>query len=137
MVDTNLFYSLIGWQVPVKSQTNFGQVYPSESTDTNTLTDSNVETLNSNGTFITKKSPKQRKKAPSKKVQKSNNSSKKSGPVAYYLPVDNLSPVRIGTRVLREKNGWTGENNRNIISSYMSSLDTQVNTQFLLVDTRL
>ena len=107
---------------PVKTQNNFGQVYPSETTDsTNTLTDSNIDTLNSNGTFITKKSPKQRKKAPTKKVQKA----KKDVPVAYYLPVDNMSPIRIGTRVLREKNGWVGEQNRNVLSSYMSSLDTQ------------
>ena len=105
----------------VRSSQNFGQVYPSDTTNTNTMTDSNVETLNSNGTFITKKSPKQRKRSP-KKVR----SPKKSNvPVAYYLPVDNLSPIRIGSRVLRENNGWTGADQRNILSGYMASLDTQ------------
>merc|ERR1719422_2014225 len=103
----------------VRSSQNFGQVYPSDTTNTNT--DSNIETLNSNGTFITKKSPKQRKRSP-KKVR----SPKKSNvPVAYYLPVDNLSPIRIGSRVLRENNGWVGSDQRNILSGYMASLDTQ------------
>ena len=93
--------------------------FSSTETDTNTLTDSNVETLNSNATFITKKSPKQRKRSPKKKT------SKKGAPVAYYLPVDNMSPIRIGSRVLRENNGWMASDNRNIISSYVASLDTQ------------
>ena len=103
---------------PQRTSSNFGQVYPS---DSNTLTDSNVETLNSNATFITKKSPKQKRRSP----KKSRNPNKKNAPVAYYLPVDNLSPVRIGTRVLRERNGWMGSGNRNILTSYMASLDTQ------------
>ena len=108
---------------PVRTSQNFGQVYPSDS-DTNTLTDSNVETLNSNGTFITKKSPKQRKKVAKK--DKKVRTPKKNVPVAYYLPVDNLSPIRIGSRVLREKsNGWAGAGTRNIISSYISALDPQ------------
>ena len=102
---------------PVRSSKNFSQVYPS---DTNTLTDSNVDTLNSNGTFITKKSPKQKRKSP-KKVK----SPRKTKAVAYYLPCDNMSPIRLGTRVLREQNGWTGATNRNIITSYMAALDTQ------------
>ena len=102
---------------PVRSSKNFSQVYPS---DTNTLTDSNVDTLNSNGTFITKKSPKQKRKSP-KKVK----SPRKTKAVAYYLPCDNMSPIRLGTRVLREQNGWTGAVNRNIITSYMASIDTQ------------
>merc|ERR1711952_387634 len=108
---------------PVRTSQNFGQVYPSDS-DTNTMTDSNVETLNSNGTFITKKSPKQRKKVVKK--DKKVRTPKKNIPVAYYLPVDNLSPIRIGSRVLREKNiGWAGAGTRNIVSSYISALDPQ------------
>jgi len=104
-----------------KSPVRLSHHFPSNSSDTDTitLTDSNVETLNSNATFITKKSPKQRKRSPKKKT------SKKSVPVAYYLPVDNMSPIRIGTRVLRENNGWMTSDNRNIISSHMASLDTQ------------
>merc|ERR1719319_1465984 len=52
---------------------------------------------------------------------------KKQKPVAYYLPVDSLSPIRIGRRVLREsrynvENGQFSQNNRNIISGYMASL---------------
>lgn len=104
---------------PQRMSSNFGQVYPSGS-DTNTLTDSNVETLNSNGTFITKKSPKHKRRSPKKTRNQS-----KNVPVAYYLPVDNLSPVRIGTRVLRERNGWLGSGQRDILTSYMASLDTQ------------
>ena len=105
---------------PQRTSSNFGQVYPS-GTDTNNLTDSNVETLNSNGTFITKKSPKHKRRSP----KKTRSPNKKNVPVAYYLPVDNLSPVRIGTRVLREKNGWMGSGQRDILTSYMASLDTQ------------
>ena len=101
---------------PVRSSKNFSQI-PS---DTNTLTDSNVDTLNSNGTFITKKSPRQKRKSPKKSVGQ-----RKPRSVAYYLPCDNLSPIRVGTRVLREQNGWTGAANRNIITSYMASLDPQ------------
>ena len=105
---------------PQRTSSNFGQVYPSGS-DTNTLTDSNVETLNSNGTFITKKSPKHKRRSP----KKTRSQGRKNVPVAYYLPVDNLSPVRIGTRVLRERNGWLGSGQRDILTSYMASLDTQ------------
>lgn len=52
---------------------------------------------------------------------------KKQKPVAYYLPVDSLSPIRIGRRVLREsrynsENGQYSLNNRNILSGYMASL---------------
>ena len=52
-------------------------------------------------------------------------SPRKTKAVAYYLPCDNMSPIRLGTRVLREQNGWTGAVNRNIITSYMASIDTQ------------
>ena len=54
----------------------------------------------------------------------------KQKPVAYYLPMDNLSPIRIGRRVLREirgdnENVFHSSENRNILSSYVASLDTQ------------
>ena len=101
---------------PVRSSKNLSQI-PS---DSNTLTDSNVDTLNSNGTFITKKSPRQKRKSPKKSAGK-----RKPRSVAYYLPCDNMTPIRLGTRVLREQNGWTGAANRNIITSYMASIDTQ------------
>jgi hypothetical protein len=52
--------------------------------------------------------------------------------VAYYLPLDNLSPVRIGRRVLRDSSN-TGNNyqaagqlsagNRQLLAGYMAGLD--------------
>jgi hypothetical protein len=52
----------------------------------------------------------------------------KQKPVAYYLPLESLSPIRIGRRVLREITGDTenifhSSENRNILSGYVASLD--------------
>merc|ERR1712059_233608 len=51
----------------------------------------------------------------------------KQKPVAYYLPLDNLSPIRIGRRVLRESvqdenKVFMSEDNRIILSNYMAAL---------------
>jgi hypothetical protein len=59
---------------------------------------------------------------------------RKSKPVAYYLPLDNLSPVRIGRRVLRDSSnnynsyhqaatGQLSSGNRQLLANYMAGLD--------------
>ena len=53
---------------------------------------------------------------------------KSTKPVAYYLPVDSMSPIRIGTRILREtaqntRQGTHSYKNRNILSMYMATID--------------
>ena len=47
---------------------------------------------------------------------------------AYYLPLQNDSPIKIGTRVLREKSleGSLNKENRNILSNYISAIDSSV-----------
>lgn len=57
-----------------------------------------------------------------------NQLTKSTKPVAYYLPVDSMSPIRIGTRILREssqnrRQGTHSYKNRNIMSMYMASID--------------
>lgn len=57
----------------------------------------------------------------------SNASSRK--PMAYYLPMDNQTPIRIGMRVLKEKKAVNdefsiGKENRNLLANYLSSVDS-------------
>merc|ERR1719186_2239542 len=88
-------------------------------------------TVTSEDSFCTSRQKiKPDKKSPRKKRKSLPESVAKQKPVAYYLPMDRLSPIRIGRRVLKEITGDT-ENiffsgaNRNILSSYMASLDPQ------------
>merc|ERR1719233_851662 len=68
------------------------------------------------------------KKSPRKQRKILPDAVAKQKPVAYYLPMESLSPIRIGRRVLREISGDTenifySSENRNILSSYVASLD--------------
>ena len=68
------------------------------------------------------------KKSPRKQRNTLPDAVAKQKPVAYYLPMESLSPIRIGRRVLREISGDTenvfySSENRNILSSYIASLD--------------
>ena len=49
-------------------------------------------------------------------------------PLAFYLPVDSQSPITIGQRILREKNGenFLGKENRNILANYLAGLNSGV-----------
>jgi hypothetical protein len=57
-------------------------------------------------------------------------STRKSKPVAYFLPLENLSPIRIGRRVLRDSSsnsqetGQLSAGNRRLLSSYMAAVDS-------------
>ena len=48
-------------------------------------------------------------------------------PLAYYLPMENASPIKIGTKVLRksagEEEGELGKENRGILANYIAGLD--------------
>lgn len=49
----------------------------------------------------------------------------KKKPLAYYLPMDNQSSVRIGKRILKEKltEDTLGKENRNLLANYISAID--------------
>jgi hypothetical protein len=57
-------------------------------------------------------------------------STRKSKPVAYFLPLENLSPIRIGRRVLRDSSsnsqetGQLSAGNRRLLTSYMAAVDS-------------
>lgn len=63
-----------------------------------------------------------------------------SKPVAYYLPMENLSPIRIGTRVLRESaqnhQGTHSFRNRNILSMYMATIDNEITRPRVTIPSR-
>ena len=47
-------------------------------------------------------------------------------PVAYYLPVKNSSPIKVGTKVLKKsagEEGALGKENRSILANYVAGLD--------------
>ena len=47
-------------------------------------------------------------------------------PVAYYLPMENSSPIKIGTKVLKKsagEEGALGKENRSILANYVAGLD--------------
>ena len=51
-------------------------------------------------------------------------------PLAYYLPMENASPIKIGTKVLRKsadgeegEEGELGKENRGILANYVAGLD--------------
>ena len=54
--------------------------------------------------------------------------SKGRKPVAYYLPLENFSPIRCGKKILKESapnnKGTQSLKNRDVLSRYMSSLDS-------------
>jgi ALMS motif len=51
---------------------------------------------------------------------------KRRKPIAFYLPVDNASPIIIGSRILREKNldDFIGKENRSILANYMAGIES-------------
>ena len=51
---------------------------------------------------------------------------KRRKPIAFYLPIDQRSPIVIGSRILREKNKEDpiGKENRNLLANYMAGLDS-------------
>ena len=53
---------------------------------------------------------------------------KRRKPIAFYLPVDNQSPIVIGTRTLREKRqeDFLGKENRSILANYMAGIESGV-----------
>lgn len=117
-----------------KSLADFGQTYPTpREQQPSTVSSSAAQTTaqtNSRGIqteprpvqleIISSPEPKKMPRSKKKKVMK------KAPPVAYYLPFSNDSPIKIGTRIIRERiqEEGIGRENRNILANYMAGLDS-------------
>lgn len=105
-----------------KVSSDFGQTYPtprSEKEHRGVLTEQpSGENNRSNKSVV----------ATREKEPTSEKSHKQRKPIAFYLPIDNQSPIIIGQRILREKNkeDILGKENRNIFANYVAGLSSGV-----------
>ena len=106
-----------------KVSSDFGQTYPtprSEKEHRGVLVEPpSGENNRSNKSVETRKE---------KEPPTSEKSYKQRKPLAFYLPIDNQSPIIIGQRILREKNKeeFLGKENRSILANYVAGLSSGV-----------